>query len=62
MSDIRPSYQPSHVCHTSYSLQDVELAADVQRNLTAAIAALEELEQHRNPDLGPSVVKKGTCT
>ena len=40
-------------------LQEAELAADVQRNLTAAIAALEELEQHRNPKLGP-VVKQGT--
>ena len=39
-------------------LQEAELAADVQRNLTAAIAALEELEQHRNPTLGP-VAKQG---
>lgn len=45
----------------SHSLQEVELAADVQRNLTAAIAALEELEQHRNPALGPTAVKEGIC-
>ncbi|KAL3139495.1 hypothetical protein ABBQ38_003819 [Trebouxia sp. C0009 RCD-2024] len=32
--------------------QEVELPADVQRNLNAAVAALEELEQHRNPTLG----------
>ena len=43
-----------------HSLQEVDLAADVQRNLTAAISALEELEQHQNPALGPSLVKGGT--
>ncbi|KAL3154577.1 hypothetical protein ABBQ32_014031 [Trebouxia sp. C0010 RCD-2024] len=32
--------------------QEVELPADVQRNLNAAIAALEELEQHRDTTLG----------
>lgn len=35
-----------------FSMQEVELPADVQRNLNAAVAALEELEQHRNPTLG----------
>lgn len=39
--------------------QEVELAADVQRNLTAAISDLEELEQHRNPVLEP-IAKKGS--
>lgn len=43
-----------------HSLQEVDLAADVQRNLTAAISALEELEQHRNQALGPSATKEGT--
>ena len=43
------------------TMQEVESAADVQRNLTAAIAALEELEQHQNPRSGPTVVRKGTC-
>ena len=52
--------QPSHPC--SHSLQEIELAADVQRNLTAAIAALEELEQHQNPDLGPTALKEDTRT
>lgn len=46
-------------CLTSLSVQEVELAADVQRNLTAAISDLEELEQHRNPVLEP-IAKKGT--
>lgn len=39
------------------SVQEVELPADVQRNLNAAIAALEELEQHRDTTLG---LKQGT--
>ena len=51
-----------YICATHpILLQEVELAADVQRNLTAAIAALEELEQHRNAGLGPTAVKEGIC-
>ena len=61
VSDLfHADHKLSRLCHTSLSLQEVELAADVQRNLTAAIAALEELEQHRNSGLGPTVVKEGT--
>lgn len=62
VSDLfHADHKPSRLCHMSLTLQEVELAADVQRNLTAAVAALEELEQHRQSGLKPTAVQEGTC-
>ena len=40
-------------------MQEVELAADVHRNLNAAITALEELEQQRTSTAGPAILEEG---